>query len=271
MISALTLTHIQYTQLDSATWCATAQVATAQVSSLSNVIHTKEIWRRSYWWSVSRLSNTELTQLSDHHWQYVADDRPSSRRSSARQQRQLQCQGVRQLLQTLLETLDIDDTLNESSFPYRLNHSGYYVCFSHTNAHYHKNIDKNMSQRIRNTLCSRVAVVICHHRPAGIDIESNNVAWHVAKRFYSDHEMTVLQTLPISQRDHAVKWLWQIKESFIKVHQYTLVQGLGMDYSDLIPSLTDSMNKNLLSIQRTDHHSDYQIAVLPSYQTVVIF
>ncbi|MGP4717321.1 4'-phosphopantetheinyl transferase family protein [Psychrobacter sp. T6-6] len=183
----------------------------------------------------------------------------------ARRQREQQRQGVRHLLQNLLKKLDIEDTLDESSFPYRLINSKYYVCFSHTGAH-----DKNRSNS-NKTSPSQIALVISHHRPAGIDIEHNNVAWHVAQRFYSDNEIAVLQTLPKNQRDYIAKLLWQIKESFIKIHQYTLAQGLGIDYSDVIPALTDDMNKDLITISHTNDQSNHQIAVLQADQTVVVF
>lgn len=266
MISAPNLSHIQYTQLNHGTWCATAQVSDSSLS-----IGINDLWNNSYWLSISNISSKKHIVFSMFDWGPYQAQTPPSPPNLARRQRQLQRQGVRQLLQQLLDTLEINDVLDESSFPYRLIDSQYYVCFSHTNAHNNKNIKKSVSRKTEDIPYSKIAVVISRHRPVGIDIENNNVAWHVAKRFYSDHEMDILQTLPISQRDYAIKLLWQIKESFIKVHQYTLAQGLGMDYSDLIPSLTDSMNKNLLSIQRTSHHSNYQIAILQLSQTVVVF
>jgi len=61
----------------------------------------------------------------------------------ARKQRQQQRQGVRQLLKELLKKLAIDDTLDESSFPYRLVNSQHYVCFSHTGANSSKQTVKS--------------------------------------------------------------------------------------------------------------------------------
>lgn len=86
-----------------------------------------------------------------------------------------------------------------------------------------------------------MAVILSQHRPAGIDIEANEVAWQVVRRFYADKEKAVLQRLPAWQRDAIAKRLWQIKESYIKVYQYTLAQGLGIDYAYLIEDLIDSV------------------------------
>jgi 4'-phosphopantetheinyl transferase len=114
-------------------------------------------------------------------------------------------------------------------------------------------------------------VVISRHRPVGIDIEHNNVAWHVAQRFYADNEISILQELSTMDRDSITKLLWQIKESFIKVHQYTLAQGLGVDYSDLIPNLVDNAKENVLLFRQTGDDSSYRVTILPSQQTVIVF
>ena len=77
-------------------------------------------------------------------------------------------------------------------------------------------------RRLTSQRAVNVAVVISRHRPAGVDIENNNIAWKVAQRFYSNDEITAIQLLPITQRDIIAKLLWQIKESFIKIYQYTV-------------------------------------------------
>jgi len=193
----------------------------------------------------------------------------------ARKQRRQQRQGVRQLLQELLKKLEIDDTLDESSFPYRLVNSQHYVCFSHTGASSSKQTTESYQTDLTH-LHSKIAVVISRQRPAGIDIETNNIAWHVVKRFYSESELAILQELSITQRERIAKLLWQIKESFIKVNQYTLAQGLGMDYSHLIPSLINN-NKDtnspsiLNTIEAANYQSIYRITALQSQQTVVVF
>jgi len=67
------------------------------------------------------------------------------------------------------------------------------------------------------------------------------------------------------------KLFWQIKGSFIKIRQYKLAQGLGMDYSYLLPSLVDKMSEKSPVIIINDDKIDYHIAVLLSQQTVVVF
>ena len=186
-------------------------------------------------------------------------------------QRQQQRAGVRLLLQALLKRLDIVDRLDESNFPYRLTHSQYYVCFSHTNGN-----NKNTT-RIQNDIEKsdipyvKVAVVISRHRASGIDIEVNAVKWQVAKRFYHPKELAVLQDMPIIKRDNVIKWLWQIKESFIKIHQYTLAQGLGMDYTAIIANLIKQSTDSLSLLTITDNNSGYRIAVIASQQTVIVY
>ncbi|WP_227516747.1 4'-phosphopantetheinyl transferase family protein [Psychrobacter sp. DAB_AL43B] len=183
-------------------------------------------------------------------------------------QRQQQRAGVRLLLQSLLNKLNISDNLDDSSFPYRLNTSQYFVCFSHTGAS-SKNTDiKPNNERY---LDDKVAVIISRHRAVGIDIETNDVAWHVAQRFYHRNEITILQALPIIQRNNVVKLLWQIKESFIKVYQYKLAQGLGMDYSSLIPELINRIKEDVPLVVVIDSEENYHIALIPSQQTVIVY
>ena len=231
--ATLNLTHIQYTQLTPTTWCATAQVG--------DMIHN---------------------------------------------QRQQQRKGVRLLLQQLLGQLKINDTLDESAFPYRLIDNQYYVCFSHTGAKNkdvvnsnvldnnvvnNNDIKNNAGQAARQPLVNTVAVIMSHDYPVGIDIENNDVTWHVAQRFYSANEIAAIQALPMTQRPIVTKLLWQIKESFIKIRQYKLTQGLGVDYSYLIAALLNAIKEPSPFIIIADVRSHYHIAVLPSQQTIAIF
>ena len=266
------LTRIQYTQLDTTTWCVTAQVS----ESISHLV-TGRLWNKSLWLSSCNTSYKNIIKFSSLNWQYqVATAAPRHLVPAlARKQRQQQRQGVRQLLQELLKKLEIDDTLDESSFPYRLVNSQYYVCFSHTGASSSKQTTES-NQTNFTRLHSKIAVVISRQRPAGIDIETNNIAWHVVKRFYSESELAILQELSTEQRERTAKLLWQIKESFIKVNQYTLAQGLGMDYSHLIPSLIENnrevnASSVITDIKNTDYQSVYRIATLQSQQTVIVF
>ena len=262
--SILNLTHVQYTQLDPATWCATAQVS--ECSSLN----FKRLWDELLWSSANNLSQVDFQKLYELSWHYCLSPVSLSTREMAQHQRQLQRKGVRLLLQQLLDQLKLRDTLDESNFPYRLSSSEYYVCFSHTGSKNH-DMNQNTVQTINKSLNSKVTVVISRHRPIGIDIETNHVAWHVAQRFYSDHEMAALQALSPLQRKIIAKLLWQIKESFIKIHQYTLAQGLGVDYSYLIADLIHAIRESSPLMVIADIKSDYRIAVLSAQQTIVIF
>ena len=266
------LTQIQYTQLDTTTWCVTAQVS----ESISHLV-TGSLWNKSLWFSSCNTSYENINKFNSLNWYYqVATAVPKhSVPALARKQRQQQRQGVRQLLQELLKKLEIDDTLDESSFPYRLVNSQHYVCFSHTDDSSTKQTTES-NQTNLTRLHSKIAVVISRQRPVGIDIETNNIAWHVVKRFYSESELTILQELSTDQRERTAKLLWQIKESFIKVNQYTLAQGLGMDYSYLIPSLIENNKEvnsaSILSDSKdADYQSVYRIATLQSQQTVIVF
>lgn len=262
--SILNLTHVQYTQLDPATWCATAQVS--ERSSLN----LKRLWDKLLWSSANNISQVDFHKLYELNWHYCLSPVSLSTREMAQHQRRLQRKGVRLLLQQLLDELKLRDTLDESNFPYRLSSSEYYVCFSHTGSKNH-DINQNTVKTINTSSNSKVTVVISRHRPIGIDIETNYVAWRVAQRFYSEHEMAALQALSPLQRETIAKLLWQIKESFIKIHQYKLAQGLGIDYSYLIADLVYAIREPSSLMVIADIKSDYRIAVLSAQQTIVIF
>ncbi|SLJ84422.1 4'-phosphopantetheinyl transferase [Psychrobacter sp. DAB_AL43B] len=263
MMQNSSLHHIQYTQLDPMTWCATAQV------SAPLPMHNLNISDKLSPLFISNRVNTHEIKLHNFKWHYQTSQTTLlSVREMAYNQRQQQRAGVRLLLQSLLNKLNISDNLDDSSFPYRLNTSQYFVCFSHTGAS-SKNTDiKPNNERY---LDDKVAVIISRHRAVGIDIETNDVAWHVAQRFYHRNEITILQALPIIQRNNVVKLLWQIKESFIKVYQYKLAQGLGMDYSSLIPELINRIKEDVPLVVVIDSEENYHIALIPSQQTVIVY
>lgn len=265
----LHLYNIQYTQLDDMTWCAAAQVTAPDPLNTPAPLNPPDSLTPPD--SLNPLSHSALFS---HARTATAS---LSAREIAQQQRQQQRAGVRLLLQSLLNKINISDTLDDSGFPYRLISSQYFVCFSHTGAHSKTIHSKSAStqrknEKLSNDLSNKVAVVISAHRPAGIDIETNYVEWRVAQRFYHASEIAVLQTLSTMQRDTAAKLLWQTKESFIKIHQYKLAQGLGMDYSYLIADLINGSGKKkppLIVIK--DNKSDYRIALLLSQQIVIVY
>lgn len=251
----LKLSRIQYTQLDATTWCATADV-----SSMAQPTHAHNLspFLTPRVPAIPHSSNANkynpLIDLSDIAWQYVVEQKPVSAHKDAQNKRQQQRVGVRLLLQQLLLTLDIDDTLDESQFPYQLSEHRYYVCFSHSGDRSH----------------SKVAVAISYRRAVGIDIETHDVEWHVAQRFYHSDEISKLNLLPAVNRPLASKLLWQVKESFIKVHQYTLAQGLGMNYAPVISDL--DIKADSAAIGFSEHpESGYQIVFSPTQQVIIVF
>ena len=262
----LNLHNIQYSQLDSKTWCATAQVT---ASCPLNSLH---LFSNPLLFNTNVL-NIDTDKFSHIIWHYHISNVSLSARKIAYQQRQQQRAGVRLLLQSLLNKLGIMDSLDELSFPYRLVNSQYYVCFSHTGASSQNNPTQPSGEKPFNGLDNKVAVVISCHRPVGIDIETNNVEWRVAKRFYHTNEIAILQALTITQRDTVAKLLWQIKESFIKIHQYKLAQGLGMDYSHLITGLVNGIEAQgqLHLLAFNDDKTKYHLAYLPEQQTVIVY
>ena len=234
MMQTLNLHNIQYTQLNPMTWCATAEVT---------------------------------APFSQNRADLLSNSLVPSARETAYHQRLQQRAGVRLLLQSLLDKLNIIDSLDDISLPYRLVDSQYYVCFSHTGASSKFATNENIIEHLDN----KVAVVISHHCPAGIDIEVNNVKWQVVQRFYHTNEIAILQTLPTVQRDIIAKLLWQIKESFIKIYQYKLAQGLGMDYSYLIADLIRGATSNSPLLVFSDKKSNYYTALSLSQQTVIVY
>ena len=259
------LHHIQYTQLDPLTWCATAQVSASVQSNNLDLFNTSLTLL-----TPNRFSTFDIN-LCHFKWHYQTSQTPLSVRDIAYSQRQHQRAGVRLLLQSLLNKLKIIDRLDESDFPYRLINSQYYVCFSHTGASSKNRPIAPEHEKILETLKNKVAVIISRHRAVGIDIEINEVAWHVAQRFYHSNELTILQKLPMIQRNNIVKLLWQIKESFIKIHQYKLAQGLGMDYSSVIAELINSSKENIPLVIVASYEAKYDIALLPSQQTIMVY
>ncbi|MBO6198261.1 MAG: 4'-phosphopantetheinyl transferase superfamily protein [Psychrobacter sp.] len=269
-MSSLKLRDIHYQQLDATTWYASAQIITPCFLNYPVLLSDLPLL-----FNPNLFLNTSVEKLRHMQWRqmqwYRIPTVSLSTREIAHRQRQQQRTGVRLLLHSLLNKLEMIDTLNDASFPYRLANSQYYVCFSHTGAHNKVISNQHKKNKPFDYLDNKVAVVISAHRPVGIDIEINPVKWQVAQRFYHANEMAILQTLPPMQRNIIAKLLWQIKESFIKVFQYKLAQGLGKDYSHLIADLIkDATSKSpLLAIN--DNKSNYRIALLYFQQIVIVY
>jgi len=269
-MSTLKLRDIGYQQLDATTWYASAQIITPSFLNYPVLLSDLPLL-----FNPKLFLNTSVEELRHMQWRqmqwYRIPTVSLSTREIAHRQRQQQRTGVRLLLQSLLNKLEMIDTLNDASFPYRLANSQYYVCFSHTGTHNKIISNQHKNENLFEHLDNKAAVIISAHRPVGIDIEINGVKWQVAQRFYHANEMAILQTLPPMQRNVIAKLLWQIKESFIKVFQYKLAQGLGKDYSYLIADLIKGATSNSSLLDINDNKSNYCIALLPHQQTVIVY
>ncbi len=269
-MSTLKLHDIHYQQLDATTWYAAAQVITPSFLNYPVLLSDLPLLFNPNLFLDTSVEKVRHMQWRQMQW-YRIPTVSLSTREIAHLQRQQQRTGVRLLLHSLLNKLEMIDTLNDASFPYRLANSQYYVCFSHTGAHNKVISNHHKKNKPFDYLDNKVAVVISAHRPVGIDIEINPVKWQVAQRFFHVNEMAILQTLPLMQRDIIAKLLWQIKESFIKVFQYRLVQGLGKDYSYLIADLISGATSKSPLLDINDNKSNYRIALLRHQQTVIVY
>ncbi len=269
-MSSLKLRDIHYQQLDATTWYASAQIIMPSFLNYPVLLSDLPLL-----FNPNLFLNTSVEKLRHMQWRQMQWYRiPTvflSTREIAHCQRQQQRTGVRLLLQSLLNKLEMIDTLNDTSFPYRLANSQYYVCFSHTGAHNKIIANQHKNEQPFEPLDNKVAVVISAHRPVGIDIEVNAVKWKVAQRFYHPNEMAILQTLPPMQRNIIAKLLWQIKESFIKIYQYKLAHGLGKDYSHLIADLIKGATSKSPLLAINDNRSNYRIALLYFQQIVIVY
>lgn len=269
-MSTLKLRDTHYQQLDATTWYASAQIITPSFLNYFDLLNNLQ-----QLFNPNLLSKNKVEELRHMQWRqmqwYRIPTVSLSKREIAHRQRQQQRTGVRLLLQSLLNKLEMIDTLNDASFPYRLANSQYYVCFSHTGAHNKIIANQHKNEKPFERLDNKVAVIISTHRPVGIDIEINAVKWQVAQRFFHVNEMAILQTLPPMQRNIIAKLLWQIKESFIKIFQYKLAQGLGKDYSHLIADLIKGAISNSPLLNINNNKSNYRIAILRHQQTVIVY
>ncbi len=140
---------------------------------------------------------------------------------------------VRALLAWCLATIPALSTLtlDERTFPYQLrtptNLRAYDVCFSHSR--------------------HQVALIISAH-PCAIDIELRPISMTVARRFFHQHEVSHLTTLPTHQQALLCCQLWCLKECFIKLHHLTLTLGMSQDYAAFLPLLTTHHPQTLTAL-----------------------
>ena len=275
-MASLSLAHIYYEPLDAMSWYATATVSGTVAAPL--ILWCKSCTPLRPYPSINDIHHIQAKHLS---WQKLPEQTPLSILAVAHSKRQQQRDGVRLLLRHLLNQLNLIDDLDDAQFPYRLVTCGYYICFSHSDDHTQRFTNKCADKSLHHyELQSKVAVAISRYRPIGIDIEAQLVAWRVVQRYYHSNELALLNQLAIAQRNITARYLWQLKESLIKVHNYTLAQGLGIDYSVILPLLitkiensTDNNSDQKISIVTTHLYksTSYQIAILPKLQTLVVF
>ncbi|WP_313205712.1 4'-phosphopantetheinyl transferase family protein [Psychrobacter faecalis] len=270
-MSSLKLRDTHYQQLDATTWYAAAQIIMPSFLNYPVLLGDLPLLFNPNLFLNTSVEKLRHMQWRHMQWQYRIPTVSLSTREIAHLQRQQQRTGVRLLLQSLLNKLEMIDILDDASFPYRLANSQYYVCFSHTGAHNKVISNQHKKNKPFDYLDNKVAVVISAHRPVGIDIEINPVKWLVAQRFFHANEMAILQTLPPMQRDIIAKLLWQIKESFIKIYQYKLAHGLGKDYSYLIADLIKGATRKSPLLAINDNESNYRIALLYFQQIVIVY
>lgn len=207
------------------------------------------------------LEHIKFYQLNEKAWCAVATLPDSNENltktlspiQQKKHERQQQRLGTRQLLRLLLNHLDIKDELVETSFPYHLKKMGAFVCFSHSE--------------------NQVAVAISSQSPIGLDIEAQNISQQVAKRYYHPNEMAQLAKLDDQTQQTVMRLLWQVKESVIKIEQFTLAQGLGKDYSALILPIKNALlsNKQIFTfpIHLSEGHSYHAYFMIGNHLAIV--
>lgn len=169
-----------------------------------------------------QLLRPKFLQLSEGSWVAVAQlatdqSLPSKNRPTNKTPLAIQRLAVRELCQSLLKHLDYIDEIEESFFPYRLKQNGDYLCFTHSHDY--------------------VAVVLNASRPCGIDLELSEVRWQTVQRFYHPEELALLERIEPDLRQVLCRYLWQIKECFVKVEQGLLIPTLGQSLAPYLPEL----------------------------------
>lgn len=259
-MSDITLNHIHYNQLNSMSWCASAEIIPPSEPTLwPHVTDTLKPYRPLS----SCHPSSKLSTLSWQYYHYESSLPLTPARASDRHLQQRV--GVRLLLDALLKKLGIADPLDDSAYPYRLVNSGYYICFSHSG---HSKLSNALAE---HTPYDKVAVALSYSRSIGIDIEVQDISWKLVQRYYHPTEVTILSSLDEKQRQVVSKLLWQIKECFIKINQDTLAAGLGVPYLELLDELIAIQATNPLpDISFMKSHSDYQIVLLSPQKMVAV-
>ena len=136
----------------------------------------------------------------------------------------LQQQMVRVLLQTMLDKLNIVDTLDSSRYPYRLHKHQYFVSFSHSQNW----VACAMSQ---NTI--------------GVDIEKSPINDTIFQRYFHPNATTQLMQLNGQKKDSYKQISWMLAEALLKKNQgKQLATYLRYDFTDAVSDLMKQMTCN---------------------------
>ncbi|WP_230660232.1 4'-phosphopantetheinyl transferase family protein [Psychrobacter sp. I-STPA10] len=191
----------------------------------------------SIWLAVAEFSNpnwqatSKLTANQPLHHIYSTPTKLAKK-----QQHHYQQAMVRSLLNDMLCKLNITDQLDSQHYPYRLQHSRFYVCFSHSQ--------------------TWVACAISKNHAIGIDIEKNPIEDRIAKRFFHPHILSQLATRQPNEQNIYKQLCWMLAESLLKKNNgKQLGVFLQQDYSSII--------SQLLSIIRQPmpcHNHDHNLA-----------
>lgn len=254
------LHNIQYYELNSNCWCATAQLNPSDSlgSDLTSLLCPSS--KPAQLASTGSSLGSEIPYLQSYHNVTI-----------------IQRFGVRRLCYALLSHLKIKDEVDDSKYPYRLKQLGYYVCFSHSKEF--------------------VAVILHAHHPAAVDIERGDVSLAVAARFYHADDLLELQQLAREDQANVCRMLWQLKECVVKIQQTLLIPTLGQNHADYVAPLAQFLAQNNPSFFRSNRDRDsnryqdcdssqdftqldqgmtlntteYQLAVLPHPAVMIIY
>ncbi|WP_227430158.1 4'-phosphopantetheinyl transferase family protein [Psychrobacter sp. I-STPA6b] len=177
---------------------------------------------------------------------------------------QAQRQAVRQLLKQTLEKLNIQDTIDSTTYPYRLYKTQYYICFSHSQYW--------------------VSCALHKQLPIGIDIEKNIIKHSIAQRFFHQRVLTKYTQLEPQYQPTYLKLCWMLAEACLKKENgKQLATYLQRDHTCIAQQLicfleyrqneANKIEQNSISIKAQDLSKQYQhlaaIIYLP-YSSLII-